>query len=212
MSKLQKGILISIEGIDGSGKSTLARALQKQLEKKDLPVLLTYEPGDSPLGKHIRKILQERDFAVCGQAEFLLFAADRTQHFTEVIIPHLEKKYIVISDRMGDSSMAYQGYARGVNKEMIQKVNNWAMQNRKPDTTLYIQLSVASALQRLKNRKEAPTVFEKEKEDFTKNVIKGFEEIFKNRDNVITLDGEQSADMVAKEAYDKIMKYLSVDT
>jgi len=93
--KKQNGLLISIEGIDGSGKSTLAQKLYDIL-KDAIPTVLTYEPGDTPLGKHIRKILQERDFSMCGQAEFLLFAADRTQHFKDVIMPHLEKNRCAI--------------------------------------------------------------------------------------------------------------------
>ena len=73
-NKLKKGLLVAIEGIDGSGKSTLANKLREKLESDNLDTILTYEPGDSALGKHLRKILQERDFELCGKSEFLLFA------------------------------------------------------------------------------------------------------------------------------------------
>ena len=124
MKKLKKGILISIEGIDGSGKSTLANKLRDKLQQDAFDVLLTYEPGDSALGKHLRKILHERDFEICGKSEFLLFASDRAQHFESVIIPNLKENKIVVSDRMGDSSVAYQGYGRGEDIDMIKNINS----------------------------------------------------------------------------------------
>jgi len=208
MSSLKRGILLSVEGIDGSGKSTLAKKIKSLLEKNNFPVLLTYEPGDTRLGKEIRKILQEREFDICGKAEFLLFASDRAQHFTEVIIPHLKQKKIILSDRMADSSVAYQGYGRGENIEMIHNINKWAMQNREPDLIFYIQVSFESAIARLEKRKETPTVFEKEEKAFIKKLITGFDEILKQKKNVILLDGEQPADIVAEDAYKKLITWI----
>jgi len=208
MKKLTRGILISIEGIDGSGKSTLANKLRDTLIKKQFDTKLTYEPGDSSLGKHLRKILHERDFDICGKSEFLLFASDRAQHFVETIIPKLNQNKIVISDRMGDSSVAYQGYGRQEDIQVIQRINKWAMQDIEPDIVFYIKVPLETALQRLKKRKSRPTSFEKEKQKFTKRLVTGFEEIFKNRKNVITLDGEQPADILEKMAYANIMQYV----
>src|SRR5438067_1616217 len=110
-----QGMLITIEGIDGSGKSTLAKNLYQHLIANDVDALLTREPGATPLGKALRTILQEKNVAVCDQAEYLLFAADRAQHFKDTIIPALAKGTVVISDRMADSSLVYQGYGRGLN-------------------------------------------------------------------------------------------------
>jgi len=208
MKKLKQGILISIEGIDGSGKSTLANKLRDKLQKNTFDVTLTYEPGDSALGKHLRKILHERDFEICDKSEFLLFASDRAQHFESVVIPNLHKNKIVISDRMGDSSVAYQGYGRGEDIDMIKTINNWAMLNKKPDITFYIRVPIETAIQRLKKRKGRPTSFEKEKEKFVKKLITGFEELFKDRKDVITLDGQQDADILAKCAYANIMQWI----
>jgi len=208
MTKLKRGVLISIEGIDGSGKSTLANKLRDKLLKDNLDILLTYEPGDSALGKHLRKIVNQRDFTMCGKAEFLLFAADRAQHFQETIIPNLQKNKLIISDRMGDSSVAYQGYGRSENIDKIKEINKWAMQNHEPDIILYIKISPELAVARLQKRKGKPTSFEKEKEKFTKKLVHGFEEIFKNKNNVVTLDGEQEADILAKIAYANIKKWL----
>jgi len=208
MTKLKRGVLISIEGIDGSGKSTLANKLRDKLKKDNLGVILTYEPGDSELGKHLRQILNLRDFDMCGKSEFLLFAADRAQHFKDVIIPNLEKNKLILSDRMGDSSVAYQGYGRGEDIYKIKEINKWAMQDQEPDMILYIKVSPELAVSRLKKRKGKPTSFEKEKEKFTKRLVHGFEEIFKEKSNVVILDGEQEADILAKIAYSNIKKWL----
>jgi len=210
MEKQKKGILISVEGIDGSGKSTLAKNLKDKLENDKLPVVLTYEPGDTDLGTHIRKILQERDFDMCGKSEFLLFASDRAQHFKDVIIPNLQKNNIVISDRMADSSLVYQGYGRYEDKQMIKAVNKWVMTNIVPDLTIYIKISVDLAMERLQKRKTIPTAFEKEKKEFTKRLEKGYKEIFKDRKNVIILDGTKTEGELTDTAYVQVKKWLNL--
>src|SRR3990172_1551765 len=129
MNQIQKrGLLITLEGIDGSGKSTLANAIVTALTTLGKHVVLTKEPGGTALRTELRAILQTQKNPVCDKAEFLLFAADRSQHFKELIVPALEQGQIVISDRMADSSLAYQGFGRGLDKEMISSINRWAMQ------------------------------------------------------------------------------------
>ncbi len=209
MKTLKTGLLIAVEGIDGSGKSTLASSLRKSLEQEQLPVILTFEPGDTQLGTHIRKLLQERPTAMSDTAEYLLFAADRAQHMHEVVKPLLAAHNIVISDRMADSSLAYQGYGRGLDKNMIREVNSWALQNIKPDITLYVKISLATSLERLKARKTVPTAIEQEKAEFTERVINGFETIFKDRRDVIVLDGEQTYEQIHAAAHQTIMQYLN---
>lgn len=207
-NKLKKGLLISIEGLDGSGKSTLANKLREKLECDNLDTIVTYEPGDSDLGKHLRKILQERDFLLCGKSEFLLFASDRAQHFQDVIIPNLQKNKIVISDRMADSSVVYQGYGRQEDIEKIKHINKWAMQDIEPDIIFYIQVPLKVALERLEKRNSKPSAFEKEKDSFTKRLVNGFEAEFKDKKNVIILDGQQDADMLAKIAHANIKLFI----
>ncbi len=208
MKKLKQGFLISIEGIDGSGKSTLANKLRDSLQKEKFPVVLTYEPGDTKIGKQFRTALQEKPYPMCDKTEFLLYAADRAQHIQDVIKPELYGKKIVISDRMADSSLAYQGYGRGLDLGIIKKINEWVMECVKPDITLYIKVSTTSAVERLKKRKGRPTSIEKEKEAFTKKVVEGFDTIFKNRSDVIILDGEQSEQMLHKIAHANIINFL----
>ena len=173
----QQGILITLEGIDGSGKTSAVHALHQDLAGK-YPTLLTREPGGTQLGKVLRTLLQERTFPLDPKAEYLLFAADRAQHMREIVLPALSMGMLVISDRMADSSYAYQGYGRGVDPAMIHMVNSWAMQGREPDLTIYVMITYAEARRRLGSRNEQTTVFEKEQEAFFDRVSQGFEAAF----------------------------------
>ncbi len=202
------GILISIEGIDGSGKTTLAHNLSAALTQQGFSVLLTREPGGCSLGKQIRPILQTQEIPLDPKAEYLLFAADRAQHFHEVVLPALENNMIVISDRMADSSLVYQGYGRGLDKELIATINSWAMQKRHPDITFYVRISFAVSQERLQSR-GALTAFEKEKESFTTNLIDGFDALFTNKKNGYTLDGTQQPELVTKQALARVLQWIN---
>jgi dTMP kinase len=195
-----KGLLISIEGIDGSGKSSLAGSLEKTLKKNNLDVILTKEPGDTPLGKDLRKILHEEKAKTCDKAEYLLFGADRAQHFETLVIPALKDNKIVISDRLADSSVAYQGYGRGLDIEMIKSINQWAMEKIEPDIVFYIKIDLETALPRIVKRGETLTSFEIEKKHFWEKVSSGYDEIFKKRKNVVALDGTKSIEDLTKQA------------
>jgi dTMP kinase len=196
--------LISIEGIDGSGKSLLAKNLYETLLKQNKKVILTKEPGGTPFGQSLREILHYSKEKICSTSEYLLFAADRAQHLEQVLKPALEDGNIIISDRMGEASLAYQGYGRGLDKEMIKSINKWALQGLEPDLFLYIQIDANTALQRVCKRNEALTSFEKEKMDFWDKVIKGYEEIFRNKENVIKLDGRLSPEEICKKAMEEM--------
>ena len=202
----KKGMLITIEGIDGCGKSSVAQAVARLLSGQT-EVVLTKEPGATALGKQLRALLQERTFPVSAQAEFLLFAADRAQHMKEQVIPALEAGKIV-PDRMADSSLAYQGYGRGVEHEWITSINTWAMDGYEPDLTLYLQIDYPTAAQRLNRRSEMATVFEKEEALFFEKVIQGFETIYKDRTNVRIVDATAPLEKVCLAAYKEIMQVL----
>lgn len=206
---LKKGLLIVIEGIDGAGKSTLAQNLAYQLQTDGHEVVLTKEPGGSSLGKQLREILQTQLMPITPIAEYLLFAADRAQHIKDVVQPALARGAIVISDRMADSSLAYQGYGRGINKDNIRLVNQWAMQNIEPDLVFYVKISAQDAAHRIKKR-TVLTTFEKEQSVFVQKLITGFETIFAQRSNVITIDGMLSAQEVTSHAYKAIYSWHQV--
>ncbi len=204
----KKGLLVSLEGIDGSGKSLLAQNIFKKLTEQNIPVVLTKQPGGTNLGLKLRQILHEEKDNVCDLAEYFLFAADRAQHIKDIIIPALNSGKIIISDRMADSSLAYQGYGRNLNIENIKSVNNWAMQNIEPDLILYIKIDIKTAQDRIFKRNESLTSFEKEKTEFWEKVIVGYEKIFKDRKNVITLDGTLSPEKLTTLAITEIINKL----
>lgn len=203
---VSRGHFIVIEGIDGSGKSTIARNLSSLLEQKGYETVLTKEPGDSPLGQKIRELVQTPQIPIDPTAEFLLFAADRAQHFSEIIIPSLEQKKIIISDRLSDSSLAYQGYGRGLDVIRINSINQWVMNSITPDITFFIRVCVETALKRVNKRNEALSTFEKK--NFLEKVAHGFETIYKNKNNVIIVDGEQDSEKIVNDLYIKIENYI----
>jgi dTMP kinase len=209
MKLLKRGILIAIEGIDGSGKSTLAQNLYHKFTRQNIPAILTKEPGATSLGKKLRSLLHEKPVALCPKAEYLLFAADRAQHNTEIVMPALQENKIVISDRMGDSSIVYQGYARGLDIKMIEMINNWTMNKTHPDLVFYVRLSVDHAIKRIKQRNKKLTSFEKEGKQFLQTLVDGFDCLFKNRSNVICLDGRNSPEIITEQAFNKISDWIN---
>jgi dTMP kinase len=204
----QTGLLIAIEGIDGSGKSTLAKRLFNYMQQTR-KALLTKEPGDSALGKKIRTIVQEQDLPICPKAEYLLFAADRAQHFDEVVIPALASGTTVISDRMADSSLVYQGFARGLDISIIKAVNTWAMNDRMPDITLFVSVDPEKARERLVARNEKLTAFERENISFMQKVHEGFCALYQNRNDVILINGENDEETVFHATLQALKKRLS---
>jgi dTMP kinase len=208
---LTRGILITVEGIDGSGKTTLVRNLGQALAALSLPVVLTREPGATPLGTVIRQLVQEKQVSICPKAEYLLFASNRAQHFNDIIIPNLTNKNIVISDRMADSSLVYQGFGRGLDLNMLTTINQWSMNNITPDITLYVKIDLEESRARLRARNEALTSFEKEKESFTAQLLNGFETIFAHRDNVHTIDGTQTPEQLTATARDYVVHWINAN-
>jgi len=142
-------MFITLEGIDGCGKSTLALNLKRKLELLGFKVFLTKEPGGSNLGKDIKKIILNKNISPI--TEFLLFAADREVH-AKIIKQHLHKGEIVISDRFADSSIAYQGYGKGVDIDFINEVNNKVLGDLKPDVTFIIDIPIYIMQERLGDR------------------------------------------------------------
>lgn len=203
------GILITIEGIDGSGKSSLIQSLVPLLQTLVPEVKATKEPGGSQLGLELRTLLQYPKTPIAPRAEYLLFAADRAQHFHDLVVPALKKGILVISDRMSDSSLAYQGYGRGHDLTMIEIINQWSMHGIVPDLTLYLKIPVSVANQRINARGEKKTVFEAEKKEFLERVARGFDTLFANRSNVLIIDGMQTPDAIVTHAYEYIKTWLS---
>lgn len=202
------GTLVTVEGIDGSGKSTLVDRLRGLLEAEGKKAVATKEPGGSKLGIVLRQMLQYQEVPIAPRAEYLLFAADRAQHFQDVVIPALHNGSIVISDRMSDSSLAYQGYGRGHDLTMIKIINQWTMQGIEPDVTIYLKIPVDLAYERMTVRGAQKTVFESQKKEFLERVARGFDQIFATRSNVIIIDAAQDQEVVVQKTYEALTQWL----
>ncbi|NQU18059.1 MAG: dTMP kinase [Candidatus Saganbacteria bacterium] len=188
-------MLITFEGGEGCGKSTHIKLLAKYLRSKMKKVLLTLEPGGTPFGKGLRKILLN-DRTVSPLAELLLFAADRAQHVEKIIKPALKKGYIVLCDRYFDSTMAYQINGRKLSAGLVKLLVEISSHDLDPDLTLLLDINVKDGLKRA----EVRTKFEKEKLAFHKRVRKGFLEIAaKNKRRVVLIDSTKSISDVQKE-------------
>ncbi len=143
-----KGKFVTIEGCEGSGKSTQLRLLSAYLEELGTDVLFTREPGGSVVSEDIRRIILNGQYKqMCPECEALLYAASRIQHLKEIIIPALEAGRLVVCDRYVDSSFAYQGYARGLGMDYIEKINATAMEYQ-PDLTLFLDINPVQAFER----------------------------------------------------------------
>lgn len=148
-SVLSKGHLISFEGLDGAGKTTQMELLSDWLDACEIAYIRTREPGGTPLGVEIRHLLLHHpELAITPLAEALLFQADRAQHFATLVLPALEAGKLVVSDRCFDSSIAYQGAARGVGTELVERISLLATQGRVPDLTIFLDLDPTNALAR----------------------------------------------------------------
>ncbi len=147
--KLAKGIFISLEGIEGTGKTTQSRLLSEVLIEKGYEVVLTHEPGGTAIGDRIREILLHVNHgAMSYMTELLLYNAARAQHISEKILPAIKAGKIVITDRFIDSTVAYQGYGRGIDIQLIKSINNIATEGVKPDLTIIFDLDVETGMKR----------------------------------------------------------------
>lgn len=197
---------ICFEGIDGCGKSTLARAIFEQYQQRGVSVILTKEPGSTPLGQQVRSMVQYAD-DIDIRAEFLLYAADRAHHYTHVIAPALHAGTTIVSDRSFVSSIAYQGYGRGLDIALITEINTWVMHRVVPDVFVYLDIDPALAYQRIHARAETVTRFEQEKTSFFSRVIQGYDDIFKQYSQVIRLDACKTQEELLQECIEALYEY-----
>ncbi len=149
MGEASTGTFVTLEGPDGSGKTTQAQLLVDWLRDRGYEVLLTREPGGTEIGNQIRAVLHDPDNAAMdSRTEFLLYSASRTQHVSELILPALSAGMLVVSDRYADSSLAYQGYGRGLDLELLRLITAFATRGLKPDITVYLDIAPDEGLQR----------------------------------------------------------------
>jgi dTMP kinase len=196
-------VFIAIEGGDGAGKSTQAKLLADELRTRGHEVLITREPGGSPIAEKIRHVvLDVANLGLNERAEALLFAASRAEHVASTIRPALELGTIVISDRYMDSSIAYQGIARGLGLEHIRDLNLWATNNLVPDLTIILDVDAEHGL----NRVADPNRIEEESTDFHSAVRDAFLELAKlDPDRYLVVSANQQANEIAETIFKRVL-------
>lgn len=194
---MRKGLFITFEGGDGCGKTTQIKLLDEYLREKGYKTLFTREPGSKGLGIKLREILLNYDGEVSPTCESFLFLADRAQHVDCIIKPALEEGVIVLCDRHTDSTVAYQGYGRGLDLEQIHNLNNIATSGLKPDLTIVLDVDVETSQNRVgseKDRMESAGI------EFFERVRKGFLEIAKQEpERVKVVDSTQTIEEIHQQ-------------
>lgn len=191
-------MFITFEGLDFCGKSTQVKLLHQHLIDQGKKVELIREPGGTGISEKIRKILLDRKNSEMNiETELLLFSASRAQLVRERIIPLLKENYYVISDRFHDSSIAYQGYGRGIDIHKVKEIQEFAISGAMPDITFFIDIPVEEVNKRRKKfEPDSWDRIEVSVDDFYENVRKGYFELSKNNDRFVIIDGMQSIEQI----------------
>lgn len=203
-------MFITFEGGEGTGKTTLIGRLSEYFLKKNYDVVVTREPGGSKIPEQIRKvILDPSNTEITSTTEALLYAAARAQHLDEILIPALNKGQLIICDRYIDSSFAYQGYARDLGMDFVERINTYAM-NYLPDITFYIDLDPNIGQERVKkNRSHKIDRLDQESCSFHDKVRLGYLEVAKKYNKrFIIIDGNQTIEKIYHEILTKVESLL----
>jgi len=205
----KKGRFISFEGPDGSGKTTVSTAVYQKLLSEGYDIIYTREPGGIDIAEQIRKvILDPKNTAMDYKTEALLYAASRRQHLVEKIIPALEADKIVLCDRFVDSSLVYQGIARGIGVEEVYEINRFAIDDYLPEMTVYLDVSAEVGLSRLSDRSFKDRL-DQEAVSFHQMVADGYvqlKERFKDRYHVV--DASNTPEVVIEQAYNIVKEWI----
>ena len=207
------GKFITFEGGEGCGKSTQVKRLKEALEREGVEVVLTREPGGTWLSEEIRHLIKDQTTdAPCDRSELLLFLAARAQLVKNVIRPALEAGKWVVSDRFSDSTLAYQGYGRGLPLEILKETNDFACEGLKPDLTLLLEVSSETAAARLRRREAATNTaadrIELAGDEFHSRLRKGFAELAKAEPwRIVTIDANGTVDEVWEEVWKSTRRF-----
>jgi dTMP kinase len=202
---------ITLEGVEGSGKSTIINFIKDSLETSGKKVVVTREPGGIDIAEQIRSvILDKRNTKMEGRTEALLYAAARRQHLVEKVIPSLSEGNIVLCDRFIDSSLAYQGYARGLGINEVFSVNKFAIEDLMPDLTLYLDLDPQIGLNRIaKNKGREINRLDLEEINFHVKVREGYEEVMKMfPERMVRIDANQDIGKVMADINEVLISRL----
>lgn len=211
---MSRGLLITFEGTEGCGKSTQVERLAARLQKLGKRVVVTREPGGTPIGEQIRHLLKfaPEGVGMTAQTELLLFEASRAQLVREVIQPQLTGGGIVICDRFFDSTTAYQGAARKLPSEIVEQLNRFVVGDSIPDMTFVINVDVGTARSRLLRRVRpvsAPDRMESEPTEFYERVAEAYRELAARESHrVILIDGSPAPDTIEQEIWHIVQSKL----
>jgi len=208
---MKKGKFIAFEGGEGSGKSTILEMVYNYLIENNIDCIKTREPGGIKISEDIRNIiLDKNNTQMDAKTEALLYAAARRQHLVEKVIKELEKGKIVLCDRFLYSSLAYQGYARGLGIEEIYNINKFAIDEYMPDLNLFFDVSPEVGLARInRNKDREVNRLDLEKMDFHHKVREGYTKLYEaNKESFIKIDAEKSIDEVFESVKSIIIEFI----
>jgi dTMP kinase len=201
------GLFITLEGGDGSGKSTQIKSLLKRLQLCHITTMAIREPGGTPLGERLRQLLKFSSTPLTPEAELLLFNGSRAQLAADVIQPALERGEVVLCDRFADSTLAYQGYGRGISLDIVQSVNRVAIGNLKPDLTIFLDLSPEEGIGRRSTTRDRFELGFEQKGvmDFHQRVRQGYLELAgKEPERWLTIDALLSAREISRLIWQRV--------
>jgi dTMP kinase len=204
------GTFITLEGTEGSGKSTQATRLAQALRAEGHAVLLTREPGGTPVAEQLRAVLLKTNVeSLAAETEAFVILAARRQHVDQVIAPALQEGAFVICDRFVDSTLAYQGYARGLDLKILRTMNTWATGGLTPDLTLLFDLPVATGLRRRQLDAAGQNRLDRETKRFHENVRSGFLQLARKEPRRIKqLNAARSPDRIAEEVRTLVFDWI----
>jgi dTMP kinase len=205
-----KGIFITFEGTEGSGKTSVIKNVKAHYENKGMKVMTTREPGGIKISELIRSVLLNKENQEMDpKTEALLFAAARRQHLVEKILPALKEGYMVICDRYVDSSLVYQGLARGIGMDEVYEINRFAIGDALPDLTIFVDVRpeiglkrVFSSDQREKNRLDLESL------NFHKKIYQGYLGLVEKYDRIKRVNGENKIEQVTKDTIHMIDQFI----
>lgn len=198
---------ITFEGPEGSGKTTVLQRVSEKLAQ-DYQLIATREPGGVPTGEEIRKVVLE-GANMDIRTEAMLFAASRREHLVEKVVPALNDNKIVLCDRYIDSSLAYQGYARGIGIEEVKQLNDFAINGLYPDLTIYLDITAEVGRDRILKNQRDQNRLDKEDIAFHEKVIVGYRQIIQETpQRFAVVDATRNIDDVVNETYEIILNFL----